>query len=164
MSRGKVRDPKGVPLLQALLLVRTRGTDGRVRDTRLLHDDEKVSVADERGPSGGPPELLIVWTPEFALQPSRSYLEAQRDRLLKGAEGLRIAAADAEADRPFSRDALAAIAQTVADKSELLQGLRAVVVIAEDSGEYVGVGMSTNTSLQDAMALLRCALERKDAK
>jgi hypothetical protein len=53
-----------------------------------------------------------------------------------------------------------AIVETV-DKAFPESGLRMVLVVTDQKGEYVGVGMTTG--LEDALAILRCALAREGA-
>lgn len=68
----------------------------------------------------------------------------------------------------LSRDQLAEIADDLASDAEVTTrcqagaGLRIVVLVCDKTGDYVGVGMTTR--LDDAMAMMRCALAREDAK
>jgi hypothetical protein len=62
----------------------------------------------------------------------------------------------------FGRDALVKLAQETVDGINLPAGARAVVIITDASGDWVGVG--TNTSFGDTQAILRSAMEGADLK
>jgi len=67
----------------------------------------------------------------------------------------------------LSRDELVSLAQDLATgrqrvNVESLSGLRVVVLVCDQTGDFVGVGMTTH--LEDALAMMRCALAREDAQ
>lgn len=55
-----------------------------------------------------------------------------------------------------TREELVEIAQQLADTHQRSDGLRVVVVVTDESGDFVGVGM--NTAGDDADRILRCAV------
>lgn len=59
-----------------------------------------------------------------------------------------------------TRAELADIAQQLAETHDRGDGLRVVVVVTDESGDFVGVGM--NTAGDDADRILRCAVAGED--
>jgi hypothetical protein len=64
----------------------------------------------------------------------------------------------------LSPEQMVSLAQMIVEtigKAFPASGLRMVLVVTDQEGEHVGVGMTTG--LEDALALLRCALAREGA-
>jgi hypothetical protein len=154
MRRVRLKDPNGAPMTPVLLYVKSKHPDGRPRDVRVCYDEEQIDIR-KLSAGGSTPEFLTVWMDEKRQRPNpaaaKASLEATHAKLNAQVDLFEKAKLEVEAGLAINRESLGSIAQHIAEKETLVEGLQFVIVLSDPKADYVVSGSNVSDRLTASM-------------